>query len=178
MSIITGELPDSVTYKGEKYPVQTDFRHWIAFFDAAGKRDIAGMLRVYRVLPPSIEAAVRLSLGFGNGAALPYGGGGRKIVLDYETDGALIYAAFMGEYGIDLCEAELHWYKFCALLSGLGEERRLSKVMGIRGMEVGKISDKKRRKEIRELQRIYAIPDRRSAAERDGDIISCLTKFY
>lgn len=178
MSIITGELPDSVEYKGEKYPVHTDFRRWIGFFDAAGKRDIAGMLKVYRVLPPSLDAAVRLGLDFGNGAALPYGGGGKRIVLDYETDGALIYAAFMGEYGIDLCEAELHWYKFCALLGGLGEERRLSKIMAIRGTETGKISDKERRREIRELQRIYAIPDRRSAAERDGDMISCLKNFY
>lgn len=178
MSLITGELPDCVFFEGKRYAVHTDFRMWIGFFEAAGKRDIAGMLKVYRELPPTLEAAVRLGLEFGNGAALPYGGGGKRAVLDYEIDGALIYAAFMGEYGIDLCEADLHWYKFCALLSGLGENRRISKIMGIRAAEAGKISDKERRAELRELQRIYALPDKRTAEERDSELIGCLTNFY
>lgn len=178
MNIITGVLPDSVEYEGKSYGVHTDFRYWTGFFEAAGKRDIAGMLKVYRTLPPSLEAAVRLAAEFGNGAALPYGGGGKRRVLDYGLDGALIYAAFMGEYGIDLCEARLHWYKFAALLAGLGEERRICRIMEIRGTEAGKISDKNRRRELRSLQRIYAIPDIRTAEERDGELVGCLAGFY
>ncbi len=178
MSIITGELPDSVFCDGKRYAVDTDFRKWIGFFEAMGKRDIAGMLKVYRELPPSLEAAVRLGLGFANGAALPYGGGGKRAVLDYEIDAALIYAAFMEKYGIDLCEADLHWYKFCALLGGLDEKCRISEIMAIRALDAGKIPDKEKRKKARELQRIYALPDRRTAAQRDGELIGCLKNFY
>ncbi len=177
MSIITGELPAFVELGGEKFGVHTDFRCWIEFFRSAEKRDIAGMLKVYRRLPPSLGAAVRLAVDFGNGAALPYGGGGKRV-LDYETDAGLIYAAFMSEYGIDLCEERLHWYKFCALLAGLGEERRLSQVMAVRAIEAGKISDKERRREVRELQKRYALPDTRTAEERDSEIISCFGGFY
>lgn len=178
MSIITGELPAGVVCEGREYGVYTDFRAWIDFYSAAGKRDTVGMLKVYRELPPSAEAAIRLALEFGNGAALPYGGGGQKAVLDYELDAALIYAAFMGEYGIDLCEAELHWYKFCALLCGLGSERRISEIMGIRAAEAADIPDRNRRRRLRELQRRYAVPDKRPTWERDGDLVRCFEGFY
>lgn len=178
MSIITGELPQWVEFEGRRYGVYTDFRDWLGFFDSAEKRDIAGMLKIYRELPPKIETAIELAVRFGNKGALPYGGGGKKRVLDYETDAQLIYAAFMGEYGIDLCEARLHWYKFCALMAGLGEERRIVKIMGIRGTEAGKISDAGKRRELRELQRQYALIDRRSVKERDKDLSLCFGEFY
>ncbi len=178
MSIITGALPDSVEFEGKSYAVHTDFRRWIAFFEAAGERDLVGMLKVYRELPPSADTAVALALGFGNGAALPYGGGGKRAVLDFETDAALIYAGFMGEYGIDLCEASLHWYKFCALLAGLGQDRRISQIMELRAEDAGLVQDKARRRRLRELQRNYAIPDRRSAQEKDGGLVRCLGEFY
>ncbi len=178
MSIITGALPDSVELEGKSYGVHTDFRRWIAFYEAVGERDLVGMLKVYRELPPSAETAVALALDFGGHAALPYGGGGKRAVLDFETDAALIYAAFMGEYGIDLCEAELHWYKFCALLAGLGGDKRVSQVMEIRAADAGLVRDKAQRRRLRELQRSYAIPDKRSAEEKDSGLIRCLGEFY
>ncbi len=178
MSILLGELPDCVEYGGRKYGVYTDFRNWIGFFRAAEKRDIAGMLKVYRELPPNAGTAIELAADFGNRGALPYGGGGQRKVLDYERDAQLIYAAFMGEYKIDLCEARLHWYKFCALLAGLGESRRIVQIMGIRSMKAGNISDSGRRREIQELQRRYAVADTRTVKERDTDISRCLAEFY
>ena len=63
------------------------------------------------------------------------------IILDYELDANLIYAAFLGQYGIDLCEVNLHWHKFLALLGGLNESTKLHEVMGYRCYE--KSNDKK-----------------------------------
>jgi len=55
------------------------------------------------------------------------------IVIDYELDSDLIYAAFLGQYGIDLIDIEeLHWHKFLALLSGINENTKLREVMGYR----------------------------------------------
>lgn len=180
MSLLTEELPSAVTFGGESYEVKTDFRDWLRFYDSAEKGDILGMLRVYRRLPPSMEKALELAAEFGRGGALSYGGkeAGRRPVLDFEADAALIYAAFMGEYGLDLCEARLHWYKFCALLWGLGEDRTLSRIMALRAMDPACEGDSGRRRELRRLQRLYACPDRRSAEEKEADAIKALELFY
>lgn len=180
MSILTEELPDSVSAEGESYGIKTDFRDWLRFYDSAEKGDPVGMLRVYRRLPPSLEKALELAAEFGRGGALPYGSdetAGRPV-LDYEADAALIYAAFMGEYGIDLCETRLHWYKFCALLRGLGEDRPLSRIMALRAMDAAGESDATRRREIRRLQKRFACPDRRSKEEKDADAVKALSAFY
>ena len=180
MSILTCRLPDSVVCRGERYEVETDFRAWIEFYARARERDIPGMLKIYRRLPPSLEEALSLAVEFGRKGALPYGEESRngRAILDYEADAGLIYAAFMGDYGIDLCEEKLHWYKFCALLGCLSEERTLSRIMVLRGMDPAAQSDNKRRSEIRRLQRIYACPDRRTQEERDADAAAILSKFY
>ncbi len=180
MSLLTEALPDSVSVGGVQYPVRTDFRAWLRFYESAAKGDPVGMLGVYRRLPPSLEEALDKAARFGRGGALPYGesGPGKRPVLDWEADSALIYAAFMGEYGIDLCEAELHWYKFCALLWGLGEDRPLSRLMALRAMDANEESDSGRRRELRRLQRVYACPDRRSDREKDADAAAALEQFY
>ena len=180
MSILTEELPHSVSFGGESYEVKTDFRDWIRFYESARERDIVGMLRVYKQLPPSLERALSLAAEFGRGGMLPYGekSGSKRAILDYEADAGLIYAGFMGEYGIDLCEEKLHWYKFNALLSGLGEDRVISRIMAVRGMDAAKEPDSQRRKEIRRLQRVYACPDRRSPEEKDRDAMDVLGLFY
>ncbi len=180
MSLLTDDLPDSVTLDGVSYGVRTDFRDWLRFYGCAGRRDPVGMLLVYRRLPPSLEKALELAAEFGRGGALPYGEKrpGRRPVLDYEADAPLIYAAFMSEYGIDLCEARLHWYRFCALLAGLSEDRPLVRLMSLRAADPADRSDSRRRAEIRRLQRIYACPDRRTDAEREADAMEALGKFY
>ena len=55
------------------------------------------------------------------------------IVIDWEIDGELIYAAILGQYGIDLFDIkELHWHKFLAMIKGLDEGNRLREVMQYR----------------------------------------------
>ncbi len=180
MSLLTEELPDSVVFGGQSYGVKTDFRDWLRFYECAGKRDPVGMLRVYRRLPPSLEKALELAAEFGRGGAPPYGEKrpAERPVLDCEADAPFIYAAFMSEYGIDLCQARLHWYKFRALLAGLSGDRPLVRLMNLRSMDPAAQSDSRRRAEIRRLQRIYACPDRRTGEEKDADAMEALGKFY
>ncbi len=179
MSFLTQKLPDSVEYGGRSYAVKTDFRDWLRFYEEGEKNNLVGMLGIYRELPPSAETALRLAAEFGSGGALGYKEERQKRpVLDYELDGPLIYAAFLAEYGIDLCEEELHWYKFCALVNGLGEDRRISKIMALRSADPAGEKDAGRRKELRRLQRIYACPDRRTAEEKDRAAAEELGRFY
>ena len=55
------------------------------------------------------------------------------VVIDWELDAELIYAAILGQYGIDLFEVKnLHWHKFLAMLKGLNEQTKLREVMQYR----------------------------------------------
>lgn len=77
------------------------------------------------------------------------------IVLDYELDADLIYAAFLEQYGIDLIEVdELHWHKFLALMKGLNSSTTLAKVMSYRGYE----KTDGRKDPYEELRRAWEIP--------------------
>lgn len=58
--------------------------------------------------------------------------------MDFEQDAALIYAAFMQTYGIDLYAVrnQMDWRIFVALLKGIPENTELSRTIKIRGMKV------------------------------------------
>lgn len=59
-------------------------------------------------------------------------------VMDFEQDAALIYAAFMQAYNIDLYAVrnKLDWRIFIALLKGIPQNTELSRVIKIRCMKV------------------------------------------
>lgn len=106
------------------------------------------------------------------GSAAPW----RPRVLDYEADGNLIYAAFMQAYGIDLAETSMHWHRWLALFDGLPDNCKLRRVMGWRATtpeDLAKMS-KDEAEHVREMQRLYALPDDRTQAEIDADFAAAL----
>ncbi len=90
---------------------------------------------------------------------------------DLERDADLIYAAFWGQYGIDLAEVEfLHWWKFRALFLNLDEHQQISKIMGYRTVDT-KGMDRKTAARYRRLKQLYSLERKAgmnmSLAERD-----------
>ena len=87
-------------------------------------------------------------------------GGGRprksKQLISYIKDDALIYAAFLQQYGIDLADGELHWHKFRALLDGLTDDTQLVKVMRYRSVKLGDMPTEER-KFYRDMQDFYSL---------------------
>ena len=77
--------------------------------------------------------------------------------FDFKEDAELIYAGFIQQYGIDLQETDMHWWKFKSLLDGLTNETKFMQVVGYRLMDISKIKDKNERKRLKELQDYYAI---------------------
>ena len=76
--------------------------------------------------------------------------------IDYEQDAALIYAAFMQAYGIDLrAEKRMHWWTFQSLLAGLPSGTRLMEIVDIRTRPLPKPT-KYNSEQIQELQRLKA----------------------
>ena len=47
----------------------------------------------------------------------------RDPAYSFAQDAPYIYAAFKEQYGIDLTEVEMHWWKFMALFESLNEDR-------------------------------------------------------
>lgn len=136
--ILTKALPNTVTCNGRAFSVYTDYRVWMKFetqllnwregddfpIDYLFKNDVP--------FNPDLSELLAFSRPH---SELP-----RKIsddddiiVIDWEIDGELIYAAILGQYGIDLFDIEyLHWHKFLAMIKGLSEQTKLREVMQYR----------------------------------------------
>lgn len=140
MDLTQRGMPNVVEIGGIPYSIYTDFRVWMKFEIAVSKMrpsdriDIGYLFKnekpVYCNLPELFafsrpQSPLPRPIGHSN-----------VITIDYELDADLIYAAFLGQYGIDLMDVkELHWHKFLALLKGLNESTRLREVMGYRCYE-------------------------------------------
>ena len=110
-----------------------------------------------QILVPKNDKDVQLDL---EGNPMPSEDDNSKAQYCLNQDAELIYAGFMQEYGLDLfeCAGSLHWDKFKALLSGLGDDTQFKKVIEIRTMDLpnGKGSNKER-EHIQKLKRKYKL---------------------
>lgn len=89
---------------------------------------------------------------------------GKPPVYSFEQDNRMIYTAFLARYGIDLSRERLHWFKFLAMLSDLGE-CSLSEIMSIRATDTTKLSGEQQ-KAYAALQERYRIRPQLSDAEK------------
>ena len=93
----------------------------------------------------------------------------RHPAMDYEQDAEEIYASFLALYGIDLLDSDMHWYQFCALLSGavwaqspIGEKVRRREEL--RTADASKAQDPAA---VREAQDAISIKPKTSRAEQE-----------
>ena len=122
-----GGLPNVVMIDGNPYSIYTDFRVWIRFEIEISKlrRDEAmDVSYLFMNDRPQYCPISELLVFSRPQSELPRSTKHSSVIaLDYELDADYIYAAFMSQYGIDLCEIEyLHWHKFLALFKGLKNE--------------------------------------------------------
>lgn len=66
------------------------------------------------------------------------------IPYDFDIDANFIFSAFYQQYGIDLTETDMHWFKFVALFSSL-KDTVFSRIQEIRTQDLSEIPDKKQR---------------------------------
>lgn len=168
-SLSRKDLPDSVTVGGREYVVNTDFR---------------AVLRILRMLadPEILDAdrpALLKRMFYPNAAPADPFEGFRTFVrmgeeeraaasgesdFDYEQDAQEICSAFMQLYGIDLTEANMHWWKFRALLTGaFAGENALSNKVRIRHLHDTKAQRKAASEEAYRNARIRTAMSRSEA---------------
>lgn len=173
MSLLVDGLPDTVEIGGVDYRINTGFRTAIlfelmmqdVFFYPAEKQDMALKL-FFPTIPSDFQSAMHAIIWFYSGGDRQPSGGRKskrrgnndKKIYSYEHDDQYIYSAFMEQYGIDLTDANLHWWQFRALFAGLNEKCKICQIMHYRGMEIAAKMSKEEQKFYREMKKLYALP--------------------
>ena len=177
--MIASSLPHTVNVGGVAVAINIGHRAGIAFTSVLEDSSLSDEDKLSRALDiyykdrdvarHDVSALIKAALDFysydpaghyGRTRAALNKGGDKprktKQLISYVKDGALIYAAFMQQYGIDLADGELHWHKFRALLDGLTEDTQLVKVMRYRSIKLGDVSAEER-KFYRDMQDFYSL---------------------
>ena len=186
LNLLMDILPEYVNIDGEDYFLDTNFRNGIifekiAFSDIPIKNKVAQLLPIFYTeqMPRNTTVAMETIIGFyscgvetkkdtapqrrknGNVVLKP------KMIYDYFHDAPYIYAAFLGNYGIDLNDIEyLHWWKFHALFRGLPSSAKIVEIMGYRGTDLGRIKSKSEQERIARMKEIYALPQELSFEDK------------
>ena len=184
MSLLTSPLPDFVLIDGAEYLINTDFRVSIAFEEiilsgrALEQEAMVKALQMYYPdIPLNITAAVERLLWFyqcGEEGEKGAGVANSKRIYSFEYDSEYIYAAFLDQYGIDLQETNLHWWKFKALFHALKEDNQIVKIMGYRAVSITNKMSKEQKDFYRSMKKQYEIPVSKSEREKLDSIQSVL----
>ena len=150
---------------GESYRINTDFRAGIAYWSALIaeepiRRDALLGLFFPDGAPPDPDAAVAAISDFlrcGDPApTAKEDENGKPPPYSFLTDGVALTAEFQRVYGIDLTSAELHWWRFSALLRGL-LSHSFSERVKFRLCDLNQIKNKETRSQYSRLKELYAL---------------------
>lgn len=172
MDFITGALPESVIVGGKSYAVRWDYRIGMQFdrirSDACSDENkfIRILQLYYPVIPNDLEKAMDAILWFYRGGEDPaeeteenqryQRRNSKEPAYSFLQDAPYIYAAFREQYGIDLLECKMHWWKFMALFESLSEDTKMSKIMYYRKANTSGMP-KERRAFVNEMKKLYQI---------------------
>lgn len=186
MNILTQNLPCTVEISDVKYPIFTDFRDWLNFFELLEDKELAEQQRFEIAMqwytdkiPVNSEEAFSALHRFALCEDMPKAGKKRKSEEDDGTrapafswlyDAPFIIGAFMQVYGIDLLSTDMHWYKFIALFQALPDDVPLKQRIALRQTNIAEIKDKTQRKRIRHAQLAIAIPRPLLSPEQVGSV--------
>lgn len=200
MNLLIDELPTSVFIDGVSYEINTDYRIGIMFETMMLDSEISDADKLKKAInlffghniPDDLSAAVDKIMWFydcgkrkDNGSRRRRRKVEKKRVYDYDYDDAYIYAAFLQQYGVDLQDEFLHWWKFKAMFRSLSDNTEFVKIMGYRSIKITPSMTKSQREFYKEMQDIHALPlpqnevDKKRAIEEallnGGDVASILS---
>ena len=133
-------LPNTLEVHGRPYSIYTDFRTWLRVTEDLQKLRPGEYINLAYIFKNEHPAAISINdiMAFLNPPQeLPrHAESSDTIAIDYSIDGDLIWAAILGQYGVDLVEVEdLHWWKFLCMIKGLNDSTKMREVMGFRCYE-------------------------------------------
>lgn len=171
------DAPRFVRMGKRKYEITASFDTVLFIFDALERTDILYRDRVIlcaRMMfkrPPlrladkgkALEEALKLLAGDGAKEDTP-------PVMDFEQDAAMIRAAFLQQYGIDLDaqRGRMSWFRFVDLLGGLTDRTRFIQIVQIRSkpMPAPTQHNGEERRALAEAKAQFAIKETPERAKR------------
>ncbi len=190
MSSSIRAIPDAVTIDGISYNINTDFLAWIEierlFFDRSCDECIrlAKILTLaYPVLPPNPFEAVRGIVWFYSGGEYEDAAGHKSGTqslpcYDLTEDFDYVWGAFLAEFGIDLTESSMHWWKFRTLLACLSDECKFAKIVAYRSMDISAIGDKKTKQFYARMKKRFRLPQNSDERVKESLVADSLEGFF
>jgi len=193
MNILIDDLPESLNVDGADYKINTDYRTAIKFETMTQNEDVPDTEKISKAMalffcdniPSDFEKAIEKIIWF-------YSGGENKPnnvkgsnsekepnkhkIYDYDIDAGYIYAAFLEQYGIDLQETHLHWWKFKALFCALSENIEFVKIMAYRTIKINPNMSKEQQAHYRKMKKLHALPLSKTEDEKLSKIEAALMR--
>lgn len=163
-------LPTELSVNGKYLKINTGFKAWFRFAKAIKRAktddDILNALKpVFLDKIPMCDAEEALKSCFNffvNAKSFVNhdadGEASTAIAYDLELDSNYIFSAFLEQYGIDLTERDIHYYKFIALFDSLSENTLFKRIVSIRTKDISK-EDSKMQESYRKLQKAFEISE-------------------
>lgn len=179
-------LPDSLWIAGEEYPINSNFRASIAFELTMTSTKLSDQEKALRAVgiyfpwkvPSHSEEMMEAIMDFYCCGEKPASATKKaptsKRIYSFRHDYSYICAAFLEQYGIDLTEASLHWWKFRSLFRSLSESTLFAKIMGWRSATIDANMSPQEKKRLKELKTAYALPIERREDDKISDIEKAL----
>ncbi len=188
INILLDDLPQTLKIDNKEYPISTNFRTIILFEilltdkSLSDREKLEEMICLFfpedmpeRITKETIDAIIDFykcgKKDTDKQKAVKSTIKNKTKVYSFEWDDAYIYSAFLTAYKMDLNDIDyLHWWKFKALFNSLPSDCEFVKIMGYRGTDTSKISDKKERDRIAKLKSLYALPENLTTEEKAAQI--------
>lgn len=193
MNMLIDLLPSKVEIEGNDYAINTDFRYGILFELLMQDDDLLDDEKMYNAInlyypsiPNNLSLAVEKMLWFykcGKESEIKESSNSsnqepKGEIYSFEYDDDYIYAAFLEQYGVDLQDDNLHWWKFRALFKSLNENVMISKIMSYRSMRIDNNMSDSEKSYYRKMKEIYKLPDGRTREEKEVDFNSSMSKMF
>lgn len=191
MNLLYDTYPETVMLNGEEREIVTDFKDWLRFVDMLRddslemeeKAQIMVSFYLDDIPPVQWKGAHGPLLRFfrmedgDSGPGMEAGPEdldeepvNPKPLYDFAFDAGYIISGFWHDYGIDLTETDMHWWKFRILLDGLSSGTEFKQRVMYRNTDTSVIRDTKERQRIQRIQRAIAIPQPAPSDYEIGDM--------
>ena len=80
----------------------------------------------------------------------------------------------MEQYGVDLQDTPLHWWKFRAMFKSLRDDTEFRKIMGYRAVQITSSMTQSQKDFYTKMKQEYALPVSRDEAQKNQDIADAL----
>lgn len=157
-------LPECIICENIEYQINTDFRVWIEISEMLKDSKMSDTDKILCLLIKGYKSQIPQNINDAIDALIYFLSQGNTSssstttpVISFLKDEGYIYAAFLGQYKIDLYEENLHWWKFLYLLNALDENTQFMKIVGYRCIKPENFSDKNKRNFYRKMKNKYSL---------------------